>query len=86
MNGVRRFALPGHIQPASGASTLDGLNRADRPIGSNWSGRASGYAISSHQLLATGAVEYILWNPASFEADQEASFTLTSINHKLLRR
>jgi len=66
----------------SGLPTLDDFNRANGAPGSSWSGSTTKYSISSNQLLV-GSATYgneIYWNPASFDADQEAHFTFSQVN------
>ena len=58
---------------------LDNFNRADGPLGGNWSGNTAGYAIAANEL-DVGADEDIYWNAALFGTDQEAYVSLTSID------
>jgi hypothetical protein len=61
---------------------LDDFNRADGPIGSNWSGFTSAFNIGSNQLLAnTGGLDnHIYWGNESFSEDQEAYVTISQVN------
>lgn len=60
----------------------DNFNRANGAIGTGWSGYPAAFSIASNQLdvVATGSNTYLLWNAASFGADQEAFVTLTQID------
>ncbi len=60
-------------------SVLDNFNRANGPIGSNWSGNTGSYAVNANRLnvIVNG---YLFWNPTSFGANQEAYVTLTGIS------
>lgn len=58
---------------------LDDFNRADGPLGSNWGGATTGYAIAGNQLdITSGGNAY--WAANSFGVDQEAYVTLTQID------
>jgi hypothetical protein len=61
---------------------LDNFNRANGPIGSNWSGNTSAYNISSNQLSVddSGTVTDIYWGNEAFGPDQEAYVTFTHID------
>ncbi|HUM69777.1 MAG TPA: hypothetical protein PLK31_13140 [Chloroflexota bacterium] len=60
---------------------MDDFNRANGVLGNNWSGKTVGYTINTNQLVVTSSGEQdIYWNSSSFGADQEAFFTLTTIN------
>ncbi len=63
--------------PSTGV--LDNFNRANGPIGSNWSGNTGSYAVNANRLnvIVNG---YIFWNPTSFGANQEVYVTLTTIS------
>lgn len=65
--------------PLSPPGILDDFNRADGPIGANWSGDTAGYAIAANQL-DVGASEDIYWNVSPFGADQEVFVTLATID------
>ena len=58
---------------------VDNFNRANGPLGTNWSGNTTGYAIISNQL-DVGATQDIYWNVSSFGANQEAFVTLSTID------
>jgi YD repeat-containing protein len=60
---------------------LDDFNRADGPIGGNWSGSLSNFQIQDNMLapLYPGSYIGLLWNE-SFGADQEAYLTIPSIS------
>ena len=60
-------------------TVLDNFNRANGAIGGNWSGVSGGYNITSNQLhVGTGGDIY--WNPTIFGSNQEAYYTLASID------
>ena len=61
------------------ATILDDFNRANGPIGSNWSGNTADYAIASNQLNV-GTDEDIYWNVSKFGVNQAVAITLTTIN------
>ncbi|MEK7326405.1 MAG: hypothetical protein AAB217_14235, partial [Chloroflexota bacterium] len=72
--------------PSTGV--LDNFNRANGPIGGNWSGNTGSYAINTNYLNITSN-GYIFWNPTSFGANQEAYVTLSNfyssgVEHDLL--
>lgn len=69
--------LPTGNFPSTGV--LDGFNRADGGIGTNWGGTTTGYNILSNRL-DVGTGNAIFWQPGLFGADQEAFVTLTSID------
>ncbi len=69
--------LPGVNFPST--VVVDNFNRANGPIGANWSGSTSGYAIAANQL-DVGSTQDIYWNPSSFGADQEVFVTLATID------
>jgi len=60
---------------------LDNFNRANGSIGSNWSGYASKYHVTSNQMTVdyNGSNSDIYWSN-SFGADQEAYVTFTDID------
>ncbi len=58
---------------------LDSFDRADGPIGANWSGNVGGYAIAANRL-DVGVSEDIYWNVSSAGQDQEAYVTLSVID------
>jgi hypothetical protein len=62
-------------------SVLDGFNRANGAIGSNWSGfNTTAFTISANQLSVTSVVEsYVYWNAASQGADQEVYCTFVQV-------
>ncbi len=66
---------PGGTFPVTGV--LDDFNRADGPIGSNWSIAPGGYSILNNRL-DIGSGGSILWSPSTFGANQEAFITLTT--------
>ena len=70
-------ATPGTGFPST--NLLDMFNRSNGPIGANWSGNTSGYAIVSNQL-DVGTTPDIYWNSAAFGQDQEAYLTLTTVD------
>jgi len=59
---------------------LDNFNRANGPLGSNWSTTSSTrYAIASNRLdIGIGGSN--LWKPTAFGTNQEAYYTLTAID------
>jgi VCBS repeat-containing protein len=69
------------VPPANFPSTeiIDDFNRADGPLGTNWSGDTAGYSIIANQL-DVGSTEDIYWNSSSFGADQEVFVNLTTID------
>jgi hypothetical protein len=59
---------------------LDDFNRANGSIGANWSGNTANYAINTNLLAAINASGGpIYWNGGTYDADQEASMTLSVI-------
>jgi YD repeat-containing protein len=73
--------IPTATQTPSGGfpdtGVLDGFNRADGPLGSDWSGDVSQSSISSAQLLPGS---YIFWGNESFGADQEVYVTFVEVD------
>ncbi len=65
--------------PLSPPGILDDFNRANGPVGANWSGDTAGYAIVANQL-DVGSSEDIYWNVTSFGVDQEVFVTLATID------
>ena len=67
--------------PANFPSTgiVDDFNRANGPLGANWSGDTGGYGIVANQL-DVGTTEDIYWNAVSYGPDQEAYVSLTTID------
>jgi hypothetical protein len=63
--------------PATGI--LDNFNRANGPLGSNWSGNVGGYSVSLNRL-DVGSGEDLYWSAASFGPNQEVYVTLASID------
>jgi RHS repeat-associated protein len=61
-------------------TVLDNFNRANGPIGANWGGSTSNFAIAGNQLDVGSGNNYIFWNPTTFGADQEACLVLTAID------
>jgi len=60
---------------------LDNFNRSNGAIGGNWDGHTWTYSISSNQLLVDATADNpIIWNPASFGADQQAYYKFGAIN------
>jgi hypothetical protein len=61
---------------------LDDFNRANGPIGGNWSGNTSGYNIASNQLSVdySGSNSDIYWGNEPFGADQEAYVTMSDVD------
>jgi hypothetical protein len=55
------------------------FNRSNGPIGSNWSGSTSGYAINGN-ALDVGSGGDIYWVASSYGSDQEAYVTFTTID------
>jgi len=70
-----------HSDAIPSLSVLDDFNRADGPIGENWTRYTSKYLISSNQLRvrSSGSNTDIYWHE-EFGPDQEAFFTFTQIN------
>jgi RHS repeat-associated protein len=64
-------------------SVLDNFNRANGAIGNNWTGQnTSSFTVSSNQLAinSSGLDSFVVWNPASYSADQEAYVTISQIS------
>jgi hypothetical protein len=61
------------------ASILDSFNRADGPIGSNWSGAVAAYGIAADRLDVNGNGS-ILWKVSPFGAEQEVYMTLSTVD------
>jgi hypothetical protein len=63
-------------------SILDGFNRANGAIGSNWAGsNSAAFSISSNQLLVNSAGDsYVYWRNSSLGADQESYFTFKQVD------
>lgn len=59
---------------------LDDFNRTNGPIGSNWSGEASDFSISSNQLSVNTDNAIVVWNGDILGADQEAYETVSHLN------
>ena len=59
---------------------LDDFNRADGPIGGNWSGAVAGLAVDAQSLVQTSSPSSARWNPSEFGPVQEAYVTLASID------
>ncbi len=60
---------------------LDMFNRADGPVGANWTGATSTFAIQSNTLqttLSSGSTDRMVWG-TSFGPDQEVSTTLSAV-------
>ncbi len=60
---------------------LDTFNRADGPVGANWTGATSTFAIQSNTLQTTlsfGSTDRMLWG-TSFDPDQEVYTKLSTI-------
>jgi hypothetical protein len=75
---VITFTISGNF-PTNGI--LDNFNRANGPIGSNWSGYKTNYEISSNQLRvkSSGSNTDIYWSASAFGADQEAYVTFSDL-------
>jgi hypothetical protein len=58
---------------------LDSFTRANGAIGNAWSGSKSGYAIASNRL-DVGSSGDLYWSGTRFAADQEAYFTLSTLD------
>lgn len=58
---------------------LDDFNRADGPLGGNWSEATSGFAIGSNQV-SVNAGGNIHRQSTTLEVDQEAFVTLTHVD------
>jgi hypothetical protein len=67
-----------HAQSLSTA-ILDNFNRTNGPIGANWGSATSGYSIASNYLDVGSGDNAIFWG-TQFEPDQEAFFTMTTID------
>jgi RHS repeat-associated protein len=61
------------------AAVLDSFDRADGPVGSNWTGATSAFQIRDNQLAIAGGDNTLFWSQA-FGAEQEASVTLSAID------
>ncbi len=58
---------------------LDMFNRANGAIGSSWSGKTGGYAVSSNQLsIGTGGE--LFWSASSFGTSQEVFVTFNAVD------
>lgn len=55
---------------------LDNFNRANGPLGANWTGTLTGLTITANQLDSNGAEAYPIWAPTVFGPDQEAYVTI----------
>lgn len=60
-------------------SILDSFTRPNGAIGGNWAGDTSGFAIVSNRL-DVGSGGSIFWNTPLFGTNQEAFFTLTTVD------
>jgi hypothetical protein len=58
---------------------LDNFNRANGAIGTNWSGKTTGYAILTNQL-DVGSGGEAFWSPATFGANQEVFARFSTID------
>ena len=58
---------------------VDNFNRANGPLGSNWSGNTGNFAVANDQLDVNGNGT-VLWNPVAFGVDQEVFVTLATID------
>lgn len=69
--------------PANGTfpttGVLDNFNRANGALGSNWTGFTSGISVLNNKMNVDSDGD-IYWEPASFNANQEAYVTLASID------
>ena len=81
---VIEYTTPNPPQTGDFPSTdvLDDFNRAEGPIGSNWSGWTQNYAIDSNEMIvgSLGSGTDIYWNASSFGADQEAFVTFSHVD------
>ncbi len=60
---------------------LDNFNRADGPIGANWTDQTAQFVVSGNALAPTGSSpNAIQWSAATFGANQEAFVTLSAIS------
>lgn len=61
----------------------DNFNRADGPIGSNWTGAIHGFQIVSNATTGdtNGANNLVFWNADTFNADQKSEVTVTAIGN-----
>ena len=67
--------------PFPSTAVLDNFNRADGPMGGNWAGTHSSFAIVDGQIAETALVwNDAVWAPQVFGPDQEAFYTLTAVN------
>lgn len=77
--------LPATATPTPTGSTFpttvirDTFDRANGAIGSNWSGTTTGFAIASNRL-DVGSGGNIFWAANSFGVNQEAFFTLSTVD------
>lgn len=70
-----------HLQDFPATAILDNFNRADGPLGGNWSGDTSSYVIVSNQLhFYEDATNDLYWGPTSFGADQEVYVTFAHVD------
>jgi PKD repeat protein len=59
---------------------LDNFNRADGPVGGNWSGATSGYAIAANKLDVTSGGD-VYWGATAYGSDQEVYVTLSTVDN-----
>jgi hypothetical protein len=82
LNGMTMDQAWAYLQAFPSTPILDDFNRADGPIGNNWSSHTFAYTISSNKLN----VDYgysdsdIYWSNEPFGADQEAYVTFTHVD------
>lgn len=69
-------AAPGNFPTTA---VLDGFNRANGAIGSNWIGTTTGLTIANNQLAQTGGAATPIWSPGVFGSTQEAYVTLNAV-------
>jgi glucose/arabinose dehydrogenase len=74
--------LPGSGFPTTGV--LDDFNRADGPLGGNWTGDVSGLQVSANRLVQASSPAGAGWDGAVFGPAQEAYVTLAEIDSAAL--
>jgi hypothetical protein len=67
--------------PSAGVGVLDNFNRANGPMGANWSGDTAQarFRINNNQVQVRSTGGYLRWNTLLLGANQEAFFTFNKV-------